>query len=145
MAPLIIFADTNVFLDALLERNATNACKQILVLAEKMSLRIYTSPSCLLTIVYFLQKSGMPTKSVCDSVADLLKLFSLQPTIQEDFNAAINSGFTDLEDGVLYQTALRIKGIDYFVTSNVKDFKKASGLTVISPVNFMEFSPDSKH
>ncbi|HET8837365.1 MAG TPA: PIN domain-containing protein, partial [Flavobacteriaceae bacterium] len=124
MAQFILFVDTNVFLDALLERKASNACKQILILAEKMKLTLYTSPSCLLTIVYFLQKSGMSAKSVNDSVADLLKLFSLRPTIQEDFHAAINSGFADLENSVLYQTALRIKGIDYFVTSDIKDFKR---------------------
>lgn len=145
MARFIIFADTNVFLDALLQRNAGKACKQILILAEKMSIKLYTSPSCLLTIVYFLQKSGMPASVVRDSVADLLKLFALQSAKKEDFLAAIHSGFTDLEDGVQYETALRIKGIDYFVTSNIKDFKKTKELAVIRPNDFMSLFSDAKH
>ncbi len=52
---------------------------------------------------------------------------------------ALHAGFLDLEDAVQYHTALQIKGIDYFITSNIKDYKKASAqLPVITPKQFIK-------
>jgi predicted nucleic acid-binding protein len=138
MARYILFADTNVLLDALLQRNAAEACKKILLLAEKTHVKLYTSSSSLLTTIYFLKKSGMPAKDLRESIADLLKLFSICTSNEQDFLAALDSGFSDLEDAVMYQTALQIKGVDYFITSNIKDFKKAKRLSVISPMDFVK-------
>lgn len=139
MAQYLLFADTNVFLDALLQRKAGRECKQILILAEKAVVKLYTSSSCLLTVIYFLQKSGMPAKVIRESVADLLKLLSLKSPDEKAFFASLNAGFPDLEDAVQYQTAFQIKGIDYFITSNIKDFKKPSKqLPVITPMKFMD-------
>jgi predicted nucleic acid-binding protein len=139
MAQYLLFADTNVFLDAFLQRKAGRDCKQILILAEKAVVKLYTSPSCLLTVIYFLQKSGMPAKVIRESIADLLKLLSLKSPDEKDFLTSLNAGFPDLEDAVQYQTALQIKGIGYFITSNIKDFKKASKqLPVATPMQFID-------
>jgi hypothetical protein len=57
----------------------------------------------------------------------------------------LHAGFNDLEDALLYYTALTIEGITHFVTSNVKDFKKASTrLPVVSPSQFLKFYNNTK-
>lgn len=141
MAQYLLFADTNVFLDALLQRKPGRECKQILILAEKSAVKLYTSSSCLLTVIYFLQKSGMPVKVIRESVVDLLKFISLASPDEKEFLTSLNAHFADLEDAVQYHTALQIKGIDYFITSNIKDFRKASKqLPVITPGQFISIS-----
>ena len=134
----IIFADTNVFLDAFLKRKSGKDCKQILLLAEKSRIKLYTSSSCLMTIMYFLQKFSMPVHLVRKTVVDLLQFVDLPNMSKDDFLNAMNTDFQDLEDAVLYHGASQIKGIDCFVTSNIRDFEKVSPiLPVISPEKFI--------
>jgi hypothetical protein len=55
------------------------------------------------------------------------------------FQKALSAGFSDHEDAVQYYTALTASGIDYFITSNIKDFKKASSqLPVVPSKQFMK-------
>jgi hypothetical protein len=55
------------------------------------------------------------------------------------FTSALHAGFSDLEDAVQYHTALHIKDINYFITSNIKDFKKATTqLPVLTPKQFVK-------
>jgi hypothetical protein len=59
-------------------------------------------------------------------------------TSKSSFSQALNTGFTDLEDAVQYCTALQIKGVDYFLTSNTRDYRKASAqLPVITATQFI--------
>lgn len=139
MAQYILFADTNVFLDAFLQRDLGIDCKKILYLSELATLKLYTSSSCLLTVIYFLQKSGIPQNVIIETMKDLFSFVSLQSTDKQAFLSGLSSGFSDLEDAIQYQTALEIKGIDYFITSNIKDFKKAlSTLQVLTPSQFLK-------
>ncbi len=134
-----IFADTNVFLDALLYRSPSDIyCKELFNITERRQVQLYTSSACLLTVMYYLKKSGMPNTDITKVIEYLLNFILLIPTDKNSFILGFSSGFTDLEDAVLYYTAFQIKGIDYFITSNIKDFKKASDqLPVISPKQFM--------
>jgi hypothetical protein len=69
----------------------------------------------------------------------LLNVVSLSSPDEKFFTTALHAGFADLEDAVQYHTALHVKGMDYFITSNVKDFKKAtSQLSVLTPKQFMK-------
>lgn len=145
MAQYLLFADTNVFLDALLQRRGSEDCKQLLILAEKEFVKLYTSSSCLVTVIYFLQKSGMPVKVIKESVAGLLKLLSLKSPDEVCFQASLSADLPDMEDAVQYYTALQIKGLDYFITSNIKDFKKSSKqLPVITPKQFIDMLKANK-
>ncbi|MEP6512394.1 MAG: hypothetical protein ABJA79_00900 [Parafilimonas sp.] len=63
---------------------------------------------------------------IVDYVSTILKHSVLTNPDNQIFTSALASHFTDLEDAVQYYTALQIKGIDYFITSNIRDFKKAS-------------------
>ena len=88
--------------------------------------------------MYFLKKAKVDYAVIIEITESLLKTLSLISCTEKIFLDAINSGFPDLEDAVQYYTALQIKGIDYFITSNTRDYKKASlQLPVITPGKFM--------
>jgi predicted nucleic acid-binding protein len=136
----ILFADSNIFLDAFLSRTPNDEdCKALLSLAEKGNVKIYTSSSCLLIVMYFFKKFGLSNTRIIQAVTDLLSFVSLISPPGNIFLQAIHAGFTDLEDEVQYYTALQVKGIDYFLTSNTKDYKKASvQLPVITATQFIK-------
>lgn len=134
-----VFLDSNVFLDALLQRNDFKDAEAILQLKEKEDLEIGTTPACLLNVMYFIQKAGVPHKGVVQIMAGLLETVSLIPTDKGIFIKAVHSGFTDIEDAVQYFSAIAVTNMDYFISSNIKDFKKASTqLPVVSPKQFMK-------
>ncbi len=136
----IVFADTNVFLDAILQREpADEDCKEILEMAYAGDIKTYTSVSCLLNVIYFLEKAEIPSQAIIEIMEKLLNVVSLSSPDEKIFTTALHAGFADLEDAVQYHTALHVKGMDYFITSNVKDFKKAtSQLSVLTPKQFMK-------
>jgi hypothetical protein len=46
-------------------------------------------------------------------------------------------GFTDFENAIQYHTALAVRDMDYFITSNTRDYKKSlPHLPVITPKQF---------
>lgn len=135
-----VFADTNVFLDAILLRvEGGTDCREILEMAQAGEIKIYTSPSCLLNVLYFLQKSHIAAQETIEIIENLLQIISLSSPDEKTFISGLHAGFSDLEDAVQYYTALNTKGMDYFITSNIKDFKKASlQLSVLTPKQFMK-------
>ena len=136
---VIVFADSNIFLDAFLKREPHHeACLNILSLARNRKIKLYTSSSCLLTVIYFLKKDGMSNENIVIAVSRLLDFIPLISPDENIFIAGLAAGFPDLEDAVQFYTALQIKGIDYFITSNTRDYKKATPqLPVITPKQFM--------
>ncbi|TAL51840.1 MAG: hypothetical protein EPN92_00085 [Chitinophagaceae bacterium] len=134
-----VFVDSNVFLDAILHRTEYYPdCESLLKQPETTSLKLYTSASCLLNVMYFLKKAKVDYSVIIEITESLLKTLSLISCTEKIFLDAIHSGFPDLEDAVQYYTAQHIKGIDYFISSNTKDFKKTTPqLPVITPRQFM--------
>lgn len=136
---IAVFLDSNVFLDALLKRNEFKEAEAILRLNEKAELKVNTTPACLLNVIYFIQKAGIPQKAVVLILTELLDTVSLAPTSKDIFFKAIHAEFTDIEDAVQYYSALSVTNMEYFITSNIKDFKKASSqLPVVTPKQFMK-------
>lgn len=136
---IIVFADSNIFLDAFLKREPHHEdCLTILSFARNRKIKLYTSSSCLLTVIYFLKKDGMTNENIVIAVSLLFDFLSLISPDENIFINGLTAGFPDLEDAVQYYTAQRIKGIDYFITSNIKDYKKASRqLPAITPKQFI--------
>jgi hypothetical protein len=88
--------------------------------------------------MYFLKKEGIDQQGVIDTVNKILLHVGIAVSDEQIFSLAMQSSFTDLEDAVQNYTALHIKGIDYFITSNLKDYKNASSqLSMLSPKQFM--------
>ena len=133
-----VFTDANVLLDVWLKRTAGFAdAQKILIESERKKITAYTSPSLILTAMYFLKKEGLPSSIIISLIDNLLRIVTLVSPSEQAFRNGLYAGFTDLEDAVQYHTALQISNLDYLITSNTKDFKKASGLLpVITPKDF---------
>ena len=134
-----IFADSNIFLDAYLNRSPHYVdCNSILKLGINKEIKLYTSSSCLLTVMYFLKKDGLTKSDVVKVITATLKFCKIICTTETHFSDAFATNFSDLEDAVQYHTALQVNDMDYFITSNIKDFKKtSSGLPAVTPAQFI--------
>ena len=134
-----LFIDTNVYLDYLMNRGKEwQHAENILELAENNKIEIFTSASSLLNLMYVMRSYKMTNNEIVGHVNNILRYSKLANPDNTVFQTALSVGFPDLEDAVQYYTALHIKGIDYFITSNTKDYKKASSqLPVITPKQFM--------
>lgn len=129
-----VFLDTNVFLDHLQDRNTYSA--SIVKLCEQNHIEGFASSSCFYTLAYFIGKyTQLNIRKTLESYSEIIELIS---TTKENLYGAYQSGFKDMEDGFQYYTALNQNDLDYFVTNNIKDFKKASTrLPVINSKDFI--------
>lgn len=134
-----LFADTNVYLDFLLQRGKEwESAESIFRLAEDHSLQLFTSASCLLNLVYVMGSYKIKHQEIIEATHGILSYSRLINPGNTIFQTALLSGFADLEDGVQYYTALQEKGMDYFITSNTRDYKKAlPQLPALTPKQFM--------
>lgn len=134
-----IFLDTNVFLDALLQRTDSSVFDaRLLDVAEEGIVSAFTSSSILATVLYFLKKERHPTENIVITMDRILGFATLVSPTEKTFRQGLYSGFADLEDGVQYYTALQASNLDYFITNNKKDFKAATGLLpVLTPKEFL--------
>ncbi|MCW3115458.1 MAG: hypothetical protein JWR18_3854 [Segetibacter sp.] len=135
-----VSADANVFLDGLLQRGDTGAeALEIIELAESNQLILYISSSNLMNVVYFLEKAGKTNNEIIPAVKNLLSFTTIISPNNSTVINALEANFNDIEDAIQYYTALQIKDKDYFITSNIKDFKKATvQLPVITPRQFLK-------
>ena len=139
-----LLIDTNVLLDFLLGRNPFGQpAKEILLLAEKDKTLEFTSASAVTDIYYLLEKAirqSVEDKSEASylmaqsKIKDLISLVSILPVTSTDILHAIELGWKDFEDAVLYSVALA-NDID-FIISRDKGFI-GSDIPVISPEEFL--------
>lgn len=143
---MIIFMDTNVILDWLLDREDTYAeeATSLFLATEKNRLTIYISSGSVYTVAYVLHRAGKRGQKQRDALLSFLDLVQVARTDKNTFVSATHlMTITDLEDGFQYQTALGIPTIQYFVTGNTKDFRQAdqSQLPVVSPADMVAILP----
>lgn len=134
-----VCADANVFLDGLLQRGDMGlACLEIIEFAESDELVLFISASNLMNVIYFLEKANKPNNEIILAVKNLLSFTTIISPNNATVINALDADFNDIEDGIQYHTALQIKEMDYFITSNVKDYKKATvQLPVVTPKQFL--------
>lgn len=137
-----IFLDTNVVLDWLLERENCFfiEAKQIITLAETKKIDLLISTGSLFTITYLLEKTLKNSIELRKIIKSILTLIKIQNATQIQFSMACENGINDLEDAFQFEIANTNKGIDYFITGNLKDFKnvKNKKLKVLSPIQFLK-------
>lgn len=135
-----VFGDTNIILDGLLQRGDMGLdALEIIELSENNDIILFISSSNLVNVIYFLQKAGKTNSEISLTVKNLLSFTTIVSPGNSIIINALDANFNDIEDGIQYYTALQIKEIDYFITSNIKDFKKASTqLLVVTPRQFLK-------
>jgi hypothetical protein len=132
---LKVFLDTNILTDHIQNRN--NYSIEIIKMCELGKVHGYVSASSFYTLVFLIQKhSTLNPRSVLEHYLEMVEPL---PTTKENLYGSLSSSFKDLEDAFQYHTALDEKGMSYFITNNVKDFKYANPkLPVLSAQNFIE-------
>ena len=126
------FLDTNILLDFLGNRQPFG--KYALEILNKGRLKeweLWTSDNSILTSYYILSKEIAETASRA-KISRLIRFLEIQPTQKEQIQAALNSKFNDLEDGVQHYCALSIPDLEGIITRNKKDFK-TSQITIFEP------------
>lgn len=131
-----VLIDTNIVLDMLLERepfseNSTKVFEQ----AERGKAEAFITANSITDIVYILRKS-YDREKIRDAIHELMKFTKIVSVTSKDISKAFDYLFTDFEDALQTQCAIKIKA-DYIVTRNAKDFKKGP-VEVITPDKFLE-------
>lgn len=134
-----VFVDTNIFLDVLLHRGKEyKEAEELLLLAENSTIEIYSSSSCLLNLMYILKTYKIPKSQIIEYMTGILSFSQLVNPDNLVFGLALDANFSDIEDAVQYYTAFQVKGMNFFITSNIKDFKKANAiLPVVTAKQFI--------
>ena len=127
-----IFIDTNVFLDALLNRD-DGLSKKLIQHLERQNVEISMSDISLINIAYIVRKE-FTADEIKEIIAILLKKHIIVCANQKIIKDANNSKFKDFEDGVQYFCAKEIEA-DLIISNNKKDFSE-SDIFVLNTVEF---------
>lgn len=128
-----VFIDSDVLLDIYLMREEHyEYSAQVLDLVFEKKIQAITSPVVIANIFYILKKTGKAETQIL-SLLESIKVIAVDHAIMLE---AFTSKFTDKEDAIQYFTAIKGKAT-YLITRNVMDYKKAIGLTVLTPADFI--------
>lgn len=131
-----VFLDTNVVIDFLGERaNFYMAAAQILTLADKKKIKIYTSPTSISNTYYILAKYEN-SKAAIEKIRKFKVLCNISVMNDEVIEKAIASEFKDFEDAMQYFSALATH-CDIIVTRNEKDFSNAL-IPIMNPESYLQ-------
>jgi len=134
-----VFIDTNVILDHALDRLFANEAERIFSMSEQGKIICYISAGSVYTLAYILEKALKNIDLVREKLSLYFTLITPVSCLPYCFEQAINDkAFDDIEDAFQYYTALQAD-CDFFVTANVKDFKKGemSKLPVLKPDDYL--------
>jgi predicted nucleic acid-binding protein len=132
---LNILFDTNIILDALLDREPFKTHSVFLMDAvEKSAINGFLCAHSVTTIYYLMEKAKKRVFAR-RNIRLLLGLFEVAPVTRAVLNEALELNFQDYEDAVICQSAAGVNA-DGIVTRNAGDFKKAK-IAIYSPSELM--------
>jgi predicted nucleic acid-binding protein len=132
---LNILFDTNIILDALLDRDSFGENAVFLLdAAERSVINGFLCAESVTTIYYLIEK--VKTKAFArQKIKLLLDIFEVAPINRAVLDEALGLDFTDYEDAVVYQSAIGVNA-DGIVTRNTIDYKK-SKIAIYSPLELI--------
>ena len=118
-----IFLDINILID-LLDNKRTNHpyAVSVINLAEAHDGYAYVTESVLNTTAYLIRKDYPPAK-LRQLFNHLLAFVELIPVTTLIYTNGVQRAINDVEDAILYTAALHTS-VDFFITNDIKDFKK---------------------
>ncbi len=124
--------DANVIIDVLLKRKGLyDGSALAMSCVEQKKVKGYICVTSIPLIHYVVEK-GRDKKEADFVIKRLTERFSITHADGNTVRAALNAGFSDFEDAIIYRSALK-SGVDYIVTRDKKGFKSVEDITVISP------------
>lgn len=131
-----VFLDTNILLDALVERSEPMFLKNaetIFALGENGVIDLYMSVLSIPTIAYVLK--NMTSERKKSIIRDLTSIVEPLPSYPEHVRNMLEQQMADIEDALQVQSALEGQ-CDIIVTRNLQDFRD-SAIPAISPDDFL--------
>ncbi len=119
-----ILFDTNVVLDVMMNRAPfAEPASQLMSLAESGQI---TGLLCATTVttIHYLSTKVLGSANAQHKIKDLTTLFEIATVNRAVIEDALDSGFTDFEDAVIYQAG-RHAGAEIIVTRDPKGFKRS--------------------
>jgi predicted nucleic acid-binding protein len=130
-----ILIDTNVALDALLERQPFCAAASRVLSLSTLGVGIFVSASAITDIYYISRKHIGSKKAAMELLKRLLLNADAATVSNAEIRRAIALDWGDFEDAVQY-AAGECLAVDYIVTRNPADFTAAT-LPVATPEDFL--------
>lgn len=127
-----VLVDTNILIDLLADRRPfSKFAIEIFDLASKNKVNLFTSSHSVATTHYLLKKyiREQELREILYSLLDYIDIISIDVAI---IKKSLLSSHRDFEDAIQIYAAHSVKNLDFIVTRNVKDFKKAE-IAVLPP------------
>ena len=132
------FLETNIIIDLLDPlRPFYEESVRLFEMLDQLKFTAYYSESVVTTTAYAIRKD-YPKNKICEIVNSLNKRIILLPCDPRNVNDATGKFPPDFEDALLYEIALHHQ-LDYFITSNKKDFKLIQN-PMLPVINAKEFN-----
>lgn len=135
-----VFLDTDVLIDFLSDRQPySHDVAALLSWTFKHKWELLVSAVSFDNMYYVMRRNGVGHAS---AIKALQKIHDTTTCVAVDaaiISAALESDFKDFEDGIQYFAAEQAGNVNFFITRNLKDYKKAS-IQVVSPQQFMTLS-----
>ncbi|MBA2512385.1 MAG: PIN domain-containing protein [Rubrobacteraceae bacterium] len=120
-----VLFDTNVVLDALLDRDPwAEAAVALFDRVESGDLVGHLGATTV-TTVHYIASRNVGANAAEEMMRDLLRLFEVAPVNRAVLEGALGLGFTSFEDAVLHEAG-RLVGAGALTTRDPEDFLKAS-------------------
>ncbi len=131
-----VFIDADIVLDLLCKREPFYPyAAEIFTMGDKGILSLVTTPLVFANVFYILRKS-LGIEKAKELLRKLRIIVGIVETNEKIVDLALNSSFSDFEDGIQYFAA-RERGIRNLLTRNIKDFKGAD-MIVQTPEEFLK-------
>ena len=118
-----VFLDTNIVLDVFhRDRPFYHETVQLFYYLDQNEFTAFYSESVLTTMAYVLRKR-ITASQINKAILELNKKVDFLPCLPSLPNKSLLKDPPDFEDSLLYEIALHHQ-LDYFITSNTKDFKR---------------------
>lgn len=133
-----VFLDTNIVLDIFhRDRPFYDEAVQLFYHLDENKFTAFYSESVLTTTAYVLRKT-MKARDINKAIISLNKKISFLPCYSFLPDKSLQNDPSDFEDALLYEIALHHQ-LDYFITSNTKDFKAIQN-TLLPVINAKGFN-----
>src|SRR5690606_2017958 len=119
------FVDTNILIDLMSDRRSCSTIAiEIVHIASKEKIKLYTSSHSFATTHYMLKKyiKEQELRTILYSLLDFIEIIPIDIAI---IKKSLLSNHDDFEDAIQILAAHSVKKLDFIVTRNVKDFKKS--------------------
>ena len=118
-----VFIDSDIILDVLCKRAPFyQYAAELFTLGDKGKIKLITTSVVIANTFYILRKI-LGIEKAKELLRKLRIIIGIIPVTEKIVDLALNSKFSDFEDGLQYFTA-RENGIKMLITRNIKDYKE---------------------